>query len=140
MPTAASVVVRVPEWVSPYVGRPFESRARGPAAFDCWGLCRAVYATRYGIELPIWDDYSASDDRPAVGAVVARERRLFDPVTEPREGDLVLFRVAGHLSHVGVFLGWPWFLHARRGGCSAIERVDSIAWRHRLEGFYRWAP
>jgi hypothetical protein len=39
-------------WTSAYIGRPWELGAEGPAAFDCWGLARAVQRDHYARELP----------------------------------------------------------------------------------------
>ena len=40
-------------WTADYLGKPWRNGADGPDAFDCYGLVRAVYRDRYGIEMPV---------------------------------------------------------------------------------------
>ena len=126
-----------PSWCGRWIGLPFEERGRGPAAFDCWGLVRAVLLEQRAVELPRYDEYESTQDAGAVAGVVAAARPRFDRVETPAEGDLVLFRVAGNAQHVGVCVDATWFLHARRGIGSALERWDVPTWAPRVEGFYR---
>lgn len=133
------IVPQVPLWVSPFVGMPFVSRGRGAAGVDCWGLVLAIHRARYGAELPRWDDYDDTNDGEHLAHVVAAALPSFDRVAIPKEGDVVLFRIVGHLCHVGVVVAEPWFIHAREDTRGAvIERLDSISWSRRVEGFYRW--
>jgi len=129
-----------PAWVERWIGLPFEDRGRGPRAFDCWGLARAVLFERRGVELPSWDDYETTDDVAAIAIYVSKHVDRFERVESPREGSLVLLRCEGHRSHVGVCVGGTWFLHTLRGVCSALERFDSIGWSRRIEGFYEVVP
>lgn len=128
-----------PAWVAPWVGLAFEDRGRGPAAFDCWGLARAVIHARFGVLLPSWDEYESTDDVSQMAQAVARAKFVLRPIGQPSEGDLVLLRAQGRPTHVGVLAGDGWFLHTLRGVGSAVERLDSLAWSRRVEGFYRWA-
>jgi len=129
-----------PAWVTPWVGRPFEERGRGPEAFDCWGLVRAVLQERLGASLPALDDrYSQASDREDLAALVVAERGPWRPVEEAalQEGDCVLFRVQGYPSHVGVVVALGWMLHSRPATGSVLERWDGPRWRPRLCGFFR---
>jgi len=60
--------------VSAFIGRPYAFGARGPAAYDCWGL---VLAVRAALGLPVPPDFAAPDavsaDARARLAVCARE-------------------------------------------------------------------
>jgi len=42
-------------WAAPYIHRPWQLGAEGPAAYDCWGLVRAVQREHFGRELPPLD-------------------------------------------------------------------------------------
>ncbi len=123
-----------------YVGIPYAPRGRTRAGLDCWGLVRLVYREQFGIDLPAGD---AGYD-PANGAHVAR---LFDgpardewhEVPDPMPGDVVLLRVLGYPSHIGIVLDAGRMLHARERHAVVIERLDAGAWKHRIVGFYRHA-
>jgi len=39
-------------WAEELIGRPWEACGRGPHAFDCWGLARWCWRTRFGIAVP----------------------------------------------------------------------------------------
>ena len=138
---SAALAQHVPLWVSPFVGLPFAARGRDARrGLDCWGLVVVVYRDRLGLELPIWDEYDDVRDRERLDQVVAAALPSFARVAEPRAGDVVLFRIAGHLCHVGVVADPPWFLHAlEQTHGSVVDRLDSPAWARRVEGYYRWA-
>jgi cell wall-associated NlpC family hydrolase len=139
--SAVRATPRVPLWAASWVGLPFVPKGRDPlVGLDCWGLVRAVYAQRYGIALPLWDDYDDIHDRRALSDAISASRTAVVPIarTDAREGDLVILNLAGYPCHVGLVLDDPWFLHARDGRRSGIERLDSVAWANRVEGFYRW--
>ena len=39
-------------WATHYIGRPWHAGARGPEAFDCWGLFLAIQRGHFGRDLP----------------------------------------------------------------------------------------
>lgn len=41
-----------PHWAAEYIGRPWHAGARGPQAFDCWGLFLAIQRDHFGRDLP----------------------------------------------------------------------------------------
>jgi hypothetical protein len=128
-------------WTNDYIGIPYLGMGRDRAGADCWGLVRLVYRDRYGIDLP---DYSEQAYNAADGAetapLIAAGRDVWSAVTEPAEGDVVLLRIKGYPSHVGVLVGPAQMLHVYRDGLTAcIERLDSGVWKHRIEGYYRHA-
>lgn len=117
------------------IGRPFENGGRGPHGFDCWGLVREVYARR-GVLL---DDYRIDAmDFPAVGAEIDQQRVKWVEVAKPEPYCIVLIRFnsPSHPNHIGVCLDKNHFIHAREKAGVCIDRLDSPAWRHRIEGFY----
>jgi cell wall-associated NlpC family hydrolase len=98
------------------VGVPYERGARGPAAFDCWGL---VLEVRRRLQLPAPPDYASAQLAPLdVLALFHAEPPPGWERVAPRDGAIVLALDAGH---AGVFVAGR-VLHAvRRGGV--------IAWR-----------
>lgn len=135
----------IPAWCSKWVGRPYADKGRGPDAFDCWGLARAVLQAERGATLPDYADTytSAGDPQSAPCAVLAGLADGWQKVTQPDTFDLVILSIARRPWHCGLVVAPGLFLHCppphrdSRQTLSCVERLDSITWRNRLEGFYR---
>lgn len=89
-----------PQDINHYVGLQWAAGARGPDAFDCWGLLRHVQAEHFGKVIP---------DVPEFGAVA---RDMYDERMHSREWEIadkpfhgagVLMR-GGDDPHVGAWL------------------------------------
>lgn len=135
----------IPSWVDRYIGIEFRSRGRTRVeGLDCWGLVRLVYIDQLGVLLPALSDrYDTVTDAAGVGAAVAGELGPggsgWGLVPAPLElGDVLLFRIAGDLWHVGVAVARHRMLHILRGTRSCHERFDAPTWVPRLEGVYRF--
>lgn len=125
-------------WSAALVGLPYVPCGGTLEGCDCWGLVRLAYAAA-GVSLPAYDGADPED--------VTEKSRLFqqgarngqwEPVADPRERDVALFRLGRHDSHVGVIVGPDLMLHAdRSAGRTVIERIDSARWKSRLIGIYR---
>lgn len=91
-------------WASGLIGLPWARGAQGPDAFDCWGLVRHVFATRYGIEMPEVRGGDFGEGESVATLKRAAEISGWRPVDgEPRDGDIVLMRgIVGR--HVGVMI------------------------------------
>lgn len=126
-------------WWNDYVGIPYESRGRTREGADCWGLVRLVLREQYGHELPSFDGYVNSRD-PHVDELIAREREGWITNDTAQTGDVVLFRIAGRIAHIGIVAAPGTFLHAREGHAATIERLDSPRWKSRVAGFYSYSP
>lgn len=125
-------------WWNDYVGIPYQPKGRTRDGADCWGLVRMVYADQFDTELPsLADEYEHEDDA-GIAQLVAMRKESWVPVDQPRPGDVVVFRVLGQPTHVGVAAAPGTFLHSREGYASTIERLDSGAWKHRVDGFFRY--
>jgi cell wall-associated NlpC family hydrolase len=72
-------------------GKPYKYGADGPVSFDCSGLTQYVYA-QFGVELP----HNAAAQYRAVDHVAKADMRL---------GDLLFFRDADGIYHVGIYAG-----------------------------------
>lgn len=136
----------IPAWVSEYVGIPFLSLGRDRAGVDCWGLVRLVYREQLGCEIPSYSEsYASAYDRDEVEALIRNRVAAtpWAPIAEESAqlGDLILFRCAARDSHIGIVVApdEKKFLHAQDGADSSCPRYDSIQWRNRVTGFYRYA-
>ena len=94
------------------VGTPYRYGGSSPAGFDCSGL---VY-------------YSYARAGKAVPRTTTNLWRALEPVDAGhlRAGDLLFFRIAGKMSHVGIYVGGGRFVHAPSSGKTvSVERLGS---------------
>ena len=118
---------------------PFLDKGRTREGLDCWGICVLAYAEVYGIELASLDwRYKGTSKPEALEEVVRREQETsWRQVAEPQPGDVVVFRVGGHPSHIGLVLGDGLMLHIGEGFEAAVERYGSLMWGKRVADFWR---
>ena len=94
------------------LGVPYRYGGSAPDGFDCSGLVHYSYA-RAGISVPrttstLWDHAKPVDRR------------------DMRVGDILFFRIAGKMSHVGMYIGNDRFVHApTTGKVVSIGRLRS---------------
>ncbi|MBF9128702.1 C40 family peptidase [Plantactinospora sp. S1510] len=91
------------------IGKPYVWGAEGPNSYDCSGLTLAAWA-KGGVSLP----HNARAQRGKVKSVSR---------SELRPGDLVFYYA--DLSHVGMYVGGGWIVHASRAGEPVkMKRMD----------------
>lgn len=117
--------------VAEYIGLPYQDGARGPEAFDCWGLVRHVLAREFHVKLPAYEYGATASERQAVITALRPQYREVPPMP----GAIALCSVAGR-PHVGVCIDADHVLHAREGTGSVLERRDSRLLRNAIRGFY----
>jgi cell wall-associated NlpC family hydrolase len=100
--TASPQLQTAEHWAVPLIGKPFESQARGPGKFDCWGLLWWVYKTRFNLELPLFSCVPAYDTT-LVSTTIDCERQTWERVEQPRDGDAVLMGRTKRYHHVGIW-------------------------------------
>lgn len=126
-------------WVKKYVGIPFVSGGRDMTGCDCYGLVRLVLNTEYGCNLPILNgDYT--------NALNSQETKLlfaeYVPVLcaeknmSPDEMSVCLMRMNGMTTHIGIYAGSGFILHARNKTGAVCERISSPFLTGRIEGWY----
>lgn len=126
-------------WYNKYIGLPYKDGGRDTNGLDCWGLVRLVYKQEYNIDLPSFvESYSTAKDSDKVHELIARHKESWEKLGAPEEGSVVLLRILGSETHVGVYLGGNQFLHIREGVDAAVESIDSAAWNRRVVGFYKY--
>lgn len=124
------------------IGRPWVVGATGPDAFDCWGLFVTVQRQCFGRDLP-QNPVDATNLRAVLDAFNGHpERKRWQTVNQPKEGDAVLMRQSRYPVHIGVWLDIDdgGVLHAvRHAGVvfQTLAALDAHGWR--IEGFYRFA-
>ncbi|MFE1175358.1 C40 family peptidase [Streptomyces sp. NPDC058773] len=107
---AASVSTYALQIAASKSGAPYRYGAQGPHAFDCSGLTLYSFK-RAGRDLP-----------RTAAAQYGRTRHI--PATLRRRGDLVFFRSAGGIYHVGIYAGRGQMWHAPKAG--SVVRLERI--------------
>lgn len=122
--------------VDDLIGIPFVDGGRGPDAYDCWGLALEVFR-RSGINLP---DYKISCTQASrIDQTIESERDFWQRCDEvlPIPALVVLrFNEVLFCNHTGVYVGAGKFIHTREKIGVNIDRLESPAWRRKIEGFY----
>ncbi len=116
-------------WAMEYIGKPWESGASGPDAYDCWGLVRAVYRDRLGIDLPIVDVDAHSV--LAVRRALDRnpERSHWEEITALEHMAAVDLGLGVKSHHVGIWLadsGVNGLLHCVEGQGVVFQSLSSL--------------
>lgn len=122
------------------LGKEFAYGGRGPEAYDCWGLCEEIYR-RLGRPCPSY--FTPADrDRKSVAAAIEYCAIMdnFRRLSAPEPFCFVTFTVRRpYVSHVGIVMeDCRTFLHIMAKSRVTRERLDSIVWRDRVRGYYRW--
>jgi len=126
--------------VNAYVGLPYQEGARGPGAFDCYGIVAAVFKER-GIVLP---DFYQAEPGPmwaarAIEASVKGEvlGGRAERIADPEDYAIAVVRGFSKAHHVGVVVAGG-VLHASRGLGSIWQSMSSFKMLHGEVEFYRW--
>ena len=107
------------------IGKPWHSGARGPDAFDCWGLAMYWLKHTIGIELP------ESPVNPLDIKAVCQEidsvssKPVWLEETLGEEGQIVLMGKNTRVSHVGVHVGGGFVLHCSRESGGVVLQTYS---------------
>ena len=127
------------EWAARYVGIPFKSGGRGMDGVDCYGLLRLVYKEQFGAELPSLDDaYKNALDTRETAPLAKKYIPLLrgDKTESPKPGDAAVMIEHGLPTHIGIYAGGGYILHATRRLGVVLQRTTHPDLRGRVEGYY----
>jgi sulfur carrier protein ThiS len=121
-----------------YIGIPYKAKGRELDGLDCWGLVRLIYKDQYNIDLPSFvDNYEINDDL-RIQELLHQYREGWEASETPQEGDVVLFRIFGNETHVGVVVDSTTFIHVREGSDCVLDSFTNTKWKNRVVGFYHY--
>lgn len=103
------------------LGKPYIRGARGPKAYDCYGLAREMFK-RAGNEVPDFDEPGSLEE---IERLIKDKSRRWRRVPIGTEGALLTFRVEGYGAHVGFMLSREQdrFIHAWEATGVTTERL-----------------
>ena len=116
------------------IGKPFKDGARGPDAYDCWGLAMELFR-RQGITLPEYP-ISAMATQMIALAMSTHEHEWIK-LAGPQPGCLVVISISCSTwaNHVGVYIGDNKFIHCYRSTGVVVDHLSR--WQSRIAGYYR---
>ena len=122
--------------IADLVGKPFRYGARGPDAYDCYGLCKEIYRRR-GITLP---NFPSSEEVEINRMSMEVGKSFFQRIDAPAAFCIVAFMIRPpYTSHVGIVLpDLAHFMHVMEQTSVTIERLDGLLWTRRITGYYEW--
>ena len=120
--------------VNDLIGKPWQRDARGPEAYDCWGLTRAILLRmRPDAVLPDWQVEGMTRERHT--AIMAGASEVYgDRLTEPEPGALLLSPRAAHIAIVVD----RWVITTRRKTGAVAVRLHEYLTRYPRTEVYRW--
>lgn len=128
-------------WCNDYITIPFLEHGRDKNGCDCWGLARLIYDEQLGVKLPTLIDYKNTKDSEAIAKLYEEEHKQWEevPLGHEREFDIVVFKILGLPTHIGIVISKGIMLHCEYGvGTHASEYNREPQWKKRLTGIYRY--
>jgi hypothetical protein len=125
-------------WSNKYLNIPFKEGGRDLDGLDCWGLARLVYKEEFGIELPSFAGEYDVNDPKLLHEIIIQHKESWEKLTKPEPNCIVLFRMLGTESHIGVVISPTQFLHTRDKYTSAVENLASTEWKNRIVGYFKY--
>lgn len=128
-------------WSNNYIGIPFVAHGRTHSGCDCWGLVCLVQKEVFSRAFPLFDESYGIITPQENARIIDTELPLLplERTSSPVEGDIVLMKIHGFPSHVGIYLNTGFVLQSDMWGkgVSHLERITSPSIRTHLEGYYR---
>ena len=127
-------------WTQKYVGIPFLSGGRNEGGVDCYGLVRLILNNEYGYNLPLLSNtYDNALDVCETGSLFQKYVPLLcgEKISKPEEKAVALLKMRGLPSHVALYAGDDFIIHAMSKNGVACERLSRPLLKSMIEGWYR---
>lgn len=128
-------------WWADLIGRPYADGARGPDAFDCWGLVHFAFSRELGIDLPDHAGVHPKEIREVSTRMApAANAATWSPVEAPRAFDVALMSHAVHSklpTHIGIMVSASKVLHIWRATDACVMELGDHRLSRRVLGFFR---
>jgi uncharacterized protein YijF (DUF1287 family) len=95
----------------------------------------AFYKQEFGLELRHYFEGKKPEDKEVIKNLIYTHAGDFKKVDVPIYGDIVLIKIEGVESHIGIYIDEQFILHSRVATGSVMDRLHT--WKHRVTGYYR---
>ncbi len=119
---------------------PFVEKGRDFEGWDCWGLVYCYFKYVRMTILPEYLDYSSTTEYRQLKMLINQAKPAWTQVDEPEQGDVAIFNLSGHPTHVALVIDKRNALHAEMKVGTFMEPIKGVMWGKRLEGIYRYDP
>lgn len=117
---------------------PFVIGGRDYAGWDCWGLVFCAYRDVFNTPLKSYGlEYDPKLSYAEVSDLINRERSEWQSIDQPVAGDVGLYRVGKHETHVALIVAAKRMLHCEQRAGTVCERLDNLIWGGRNVGYFR---
>lgn len=128
------------DWVNKYIGIPFLSLGRTVEGCDCYGLIRLILLNEYNYQLPLFTEgYSDALETDKTSNLFKINMPLIisEKIAVPEEKAVALIQTRGLPSHVALYAGDDYIIHARHKTGVVCERLSSPWLSACIRGWYR---
>ncbi len=130
-------------WWDKYRRIPFADVGRDWSACDCWGIICLIYWEELGIKLEGYEAaYSDTTERKTLAHIVSAEHqknwRDLEPGEKPQPFDVIILKIGGIASHVGIVTKPGSMLHCSKDVNTVHEPYTRLQWKDRIMGFARY--
>lgn len=140
MPSSKAMISAV---LREYIGIPYCLGGRSMKGVDCYGLVYLVLREVFNLDPPEYLTLKIQEN--GLQRAKAFRKGLAAGRWEkcsqgPETGQVILLRSERLPIHCGIVVSTELMLHCEHGVNSCIERIESVRWAKRIEGFYRLLP
>ena len=129
--------------INQYIGLPYREGARGPDAYDCYGLVAEVYRACRGIQLPDWYKDATGPQAASRAISAALEGEVLggrsERVKHPEDWDIAIVGSQLRPHHVGVVI-FDGVLHASKTFGSTWHPIARFMGLYPHTEFFAWRP
>lgn len=101
---------------------------------NCFQLAQAFYRDVLGKDLKHYCDVIPKE-RTDIQNLIFSNVGDFEKVESPQFGDIVIMKIYGLESHIGIFIDADRILHASENNGSILDRA--FRWKTLISGYYR---
>lgn len=112
---------------SSLIGIPYET-------LDCWGIAKEFYKIVFNRNLKAYYE-NVPETRDLAQSIVYDSMKDFVKVNDRKFGDLLLIRLYGVESHIGIYIDNGQILHTTKHSGCVVDRI--ARWEKLIVGTYR---
>ena len=125
-------------WLNNYIGIPWVNGGRSIDGFDCWGLLWHIYQEYFDLKIECHPTHDASQISKNK-ALFMSEKRAWQRVEHPKNGDAVAMATGRAVHHVGIWLNVDggMILHTMESTGCVLQTIPALQSRGFNLKFFR---